>query len=248
MTDQTSVTGTAVTEIATLAQRAAAVQRFTIAGREFADRGLARIDVDPKTPTMLEFFTLAGFAAFLKAENETVMVHVVSPTSVVAVSGLGGIDRHLRRALAQASCRPDLKGFRFNQYEPLTDLSIALQTCFVPGEGQVRDLQQFCAAVRATQEIGVDDDGVSQTVQARRGVAAVQEARVNNPWLLAPWRTFAEVPQPASPFVLRFVKEEGELPEAGLFETGDSYWQVRAVRAIADVLQTLLGPDWKVLG
>src|SRR5205814_1621542 len=134
-----------------------------------------------------------------------------------------------------------LHGFAFNQFVSMETLAIALQTCFQPTRGAIDELRKFCAAVRSAQSIGVADDGVSQTVEAKRGIAAVQTTPVVNPWGLAPWRTFAELAQPESPFVLRF--REGDEPMAGLYETGDARWQVEAVQEIARTLRVLLGQD-----
>lgn len=246
---ETSVTATAVKEIAELAQRAAAVQTQVEGEYTFTDRPLHRLDQDPESPPLLEFYTLAGFAAYLQAETggERPLVHVVSPVRVDAVSKLLGQDRHLRRRPASAVCKSAaMHGFAFNQFTSLDGLAIALQTCFEQARGTVDELRRFCASVRSSRTLGIADDGVSQTVEAKRGIAAVQTTPVSNPWLLAPWRTFAEVPQPISPFVLRF--REDDDPEAGLYETGDARWQVEAVQSIATFLRNVLGPDWTVLG
>lgn len=249
MSDQTAVTATAVNEIAALAERGAEVQRFTVGDAEFADRALVRINSDPQRPETLEFYTLAGFVKYLEAEDEDTrpLIHVVNAGRVDAVSELYGADLHLRRNPARAVCKnAAMHGFSFNNAVPIELLTIALQTCFEPGRGQIDDLRQFCASVRSTSEIGVDDDGVSQSIAAKSGIAATLPTRVNNPWRLAPWRTFSEIPQPESPYILRFIK--GEEPRAGLFETGDARWQVEAVEAIAKQLRVLLGQDWKILG
>jgi len=248
LSDQTVVTATAVKEITALAERASEVQRFTIGESEFSDRPLHRLNTDPPQPETLEFYTLQAFADYLKAEAEDSrpMVHVVTPTRVDAISALYGDSDHLRRNPARAVCKTELKGFSFNSAIGLETLTIALQTCFQPGRGQIDELRKFCASVRSTASITVADDQVSQQIEARRGIAAVQPTAVVNPWSLAPWRTFPEIEQPISPFVLRFV--EGEVPRAGLFETGDASWQVDAVKAIARALRVLLGQDWKVLG
>lgn len=247
MSDPTAVTGTAVQEIASLAERAKQVQSLTVGARTYVDRQMFDVYGREVMPDPLEFTTLDGFAAYLLAEGEPAFVHVVSPVRVVAVSPLRGTDKSQRRSLARADCRTAvLDGFSFNEYADLGSLAIALQTCFAP-TGEVAPLRKFCASVRGTQEIGVDDDGLSQSVQAKSGVAAVMPTAVSNPWMLAPWRTFAEVTQPLSPFVLRFNKEEGERPEAALFQVGDARWQVEAVKSIAVHLRGTLGPDWHVL-
>lgn len=247
MNDPTAVTGNAVREIATLAERAALVQVQRFGDYEFTDRPVQRVDVDPKGPEPREFYTLAAFATYLKAEGESdLLVHVMTPERVDAVSKLYGRDRNLRRIPARAVYRGQLQGFSFGTPVTMDALSIALQTCFEPKAGQVEALRQFCASVRSTNEVGVDDDGVSQVVAAKSGIAAVKTTPVNNPWLLAPWRTFAEVEQPTSPFILRF--KQADEPQGGLYETGDGSWRVEAVKRIAAFLRAQLGTGWTVLG
>ena len=58
------------------------------------------------------------------------------------------------------------------------------------------------------------DDGVGQTVTAKSGVTRTTKVDVKNPWMLAPFRTFPEVAQPESPFILRMDKDS----QCALFE------------------------------
>lgn len=253
MPDSSLVSGSAIAEVAQLARQGALVQRETILGRQFADRPMVRITVDPALPAAVDFATLGGFVNFVEQDfsSDKYLVHVASPTMVRLLGPLVGEDENLRAMPATATCKSaGMLGFRFDCYQPLEMLNIALQTCFAPGNGEIEELRKFCAAVRSTQETGVADDGVSQTVQARRGVAAVQTTAVKNPWLLAPYRTFSEIEQPLSPFVLRFADTDD--PEAALFQTGDLSWQVFAISDVATELRRLFAalgkPEWTVLG
>jgi hypothetical protein len=76
------------------------------------------------------------------------------------------------------------------------------------------------------------DDGVSQTVVVESGVRK-SEIELPNPVHLAPRRTFPEIEQPSSPFVLR-VKQtrEGQMPELALFEADGGLWKVAAINSI----------------
>ncbi len=244
----TTLDGAAIEAVAKLAEDAAAAQILEIGGYQFTNTEIARVDVDRQRPEPLDFFTLDGFIGYVQREPEAkqAVIQVVTPTLVKAVSILEGEDKHQRRCYAQASCKPSTAGFRFNDFGSLEGLAIALQTCFAPAQGDLDALRAFCASVRSSQSVGVDDDGVSQTVQAKKGIAAITTAAVKNPWALAPWRTFAEIPQPVSWYVLRFA--EREQPTAGLFETGDASWIPVAVRSLAGYLRNGLGPDWTVLG
>lgn len=246
---ETTLNHTAVQEVTKLAQQAGLVQRLTFGDREFTDRALHRVNTDPELVKPAEFYTLDGFADYLEAEPGAAdaIVHVVSPVRVEAFSRLTGRDKNLRNYFAAAVCRTaTMAGFSFNSPVQLEALNIALQTCFDPTQGDIAGLRKFCASVRSTREIGTDDDGVSQAVQAKAGIAAVHVTPVSNPWLLAPWRTFAEIPQPTSFYVLRFKESEGA-PIAGLYETGDASWQVEAVKRIAAHLRGRL-TGWRVLG
>lgn len=248
MTD--TLTPSSIDRIVDLAQQAQTIQKFERDGRMFADRHVHRVHTDRKVPAPLEFFTLQAFAEFLAAEPEAkgCLVHVVNATQVQAVGVLEGEDHDIRPILARAIAKVEPVGFRPNQYMPLEALNIALQTCFDPSQGDIVNLRKFCADVRSTEELGVADDGVSQAVQAKSGIAAVQRRAVQNPWELAPWFSFAEIEQPCRPFILRFQKGEG--PMAGLFETGNNRSTVEAVSRIASFLRSEIDSelDCKVLG
>jgi len=81
--------------------------------------------------------------------------------------------------------------------------------------------------------------GVSQSVTARAGLARVAEVPVTNPVTLRPYRTFAEVEQPASPFILRLKRKDGEMPQCALFEADGGKWKIEAIQNIARALRVL---------
>lgn len=59
-----------------------------------------------------------------------------------------------------------------------------------------------------------------------------------NPVYLAPYRTFREVTQPLSPFVLRMKQgREGGLPTVALFEADGGKWKLDAIAFIRDFLR-----------
>ena len=75
------------------------------------------------------------------------------------------------------------------------------------------------------------DDGFTQTVTARAGVALVEEVKVPNPVTLRPYRTFMEVEQPPSSFVLR-LRSGDKSPNVSLHEADGGQWKLEAIRAI----------------
>src|SRR5437870_4623366 len=73
-------------------------------------------------------------------------------------------------------------------------------------------------------------DGFSQTVTVKAGITRVEKAIVPNPVTLIPFRTFREVEQPSSSFILRLTG--GEKPKAALFEADGGQWKLEAIKNI----------------
>ena len=86
------------------------------------------------------------------------------------------------------------------------------------------------------------DDGVTQTVTAKAGVVLSKDVRVPNPVSLRPYRTFREVLQPASSFVLRLQGggKASTTPVGALFEADGGAWKVEAMRNISTYLRSFL--------
>ncbi|KHO31340.1 hypothetical protein OR63_10900, partial [Clostridium tetani] len=82
----------------------------------------------------------------------------------------------------------------------------------------------------------VGDDGVSQAATIKTGVASVNEVKVPNPVVLAPFRTFPEIEQPESKFIFRM--QSG--PRAALFEADGGAWRNEAMIKIKAYLEEQL--------
>lgn len=76
------------------------------------------------------------------------------------------------------------------------------------------DVLRSIGKMRYENEVKMEDDGVTQTVASKAGVALVREDQIPNPVRLAPFRTFTEIEQPISPFILRV----DDKCNVGLFE------------------------------
>jgi hypothetical protein len=117
----------------------------------------------------------------------------------------------------------------------------------VPTEWSTRILA-LAGNLKAGREVTTQDDGVSQTATVKAGVTLVDTAKVPNPVPLKPYRTFIEVNQPESSFVLRLKQgyRENELPSIALFEADGGAWRLEAIQSIAQYLRTAL-PELKIL-
>jgi hypothetical protein len=130
-------------------------------------------------------------------------------------------------------------GFPFGTWLDVEGFVIALQTHFVQTT-PLADLLKIAGNVKDETVRQLDDDGMTQSVVARQGAALVDNVAIPNPITLAPYRTFREVEQPESRFLLR-LRSGG--PTWALFESDGGAWRLRAVELVrawlAERLQSL---------
>lgn len=85
--------------------------------------------------------------------------------------------------------------------------------------------------------VSTNDNGVTQTVEARQGVALNALIEIKPRVMLRPFRTFLEVEQPESEFLLRVDPDEG----IGFFEADGGIWKLEAKKNIADYFLKNMG-------
>ena len=85
------------------------------------------------------------------------------------------------------------------------------------------------------------DNGVSQEVEARTGVSLKQLVQVKPRVQLRPYRTFLEVEQPESEFILR-LDNDGNV---GLFEADGGMWKMQAKASIVAYFEEKLAEEVK---
>lgn len=200
--------------------------------------------VDEPELAILQVHTLAALCDLLELESDTynpaeVLVHVKEPT-VVAV-----LARRLTRfghrhvhALAVAEERSTME---IGEWLPQDEFVLGVQVSFVQ-DLMTAAVLRVVGNVRDEMVTTAEDDGFTQRVKARAGVALVEDVELPNPVHLRPFRTFPEVEQPASGFVLRARRVEGKLPEFKLQPVDSRWWKVNAVATIREYLTPRLSP------
>lgn len=173
------------------------------------------------------------------------VVHVVSPSSVHVLGPLSERAR-VRETYVTASASDLAEGF-LGKFMPLEDFVIGLQIRFADADERKRVLALLSNVKHETVKTALDD-GVTQVVQARAGVALISDVAVPNPVLLCAYRTFRDVVQPSSLFVLRVQSgKSGGLPEAGLFEADGGAWRLSAIARVREWLASALPASVAVL-
>lgn len=202
-------------------------------------------------PAPLGVGTLTSLVDYLLANRDALvaketLVHIDGPGQVSVLSRLQGrFQQRFRYLTATAPSR--MGSFRFGEFCELESLLIALQSVF-DRSGDRAAVLQLLGTVRDEAIKTNQDDGVSQTVTAKAGLAVVSSVPVPNPVALSPFRTFLEIEQPVSPFVFRMRKKDGVGITAALFEADGGAWQSAAIASIRAFLVSKLPPDFAILG
>ncbi|MBU9711086.1 hypothetical protein [Evansella tamaricis] len=204
----------------------------SINGQSYADKKLY-LNENP-TSNAIRINSLSGLVEYIQSEydsNWRLMVHVVSPTEVVCFDALNEDKKRNEYIVANAM----LPSFSFDRFYDTEDFNIKLQSCFVKNED--RDVMlQVVGNIKEEMVKTVGDDGVSQAVTAKTGVASVGNVKVPNPVVLKPYRTFVEVNQPESDFIFRM--QNG--PRCALFEADGGAWKLNAMKNIKEYLEVNL--------
>ncbi|HGS8878331.1 TPA: hypothetical protein ACMWLU_001680 [Clostridioides difficile] len=181
----------------------------------------------------LEIATLTGLIDYIKSgidhsESELLLIQVLTPERVLLKSAL----RKNRDRETYIKCIALLPEKRFDRPLNLDTFNVMLQSAFIKNND--RDtLLKIAGNIQESTVKNVGDDGVSQSVTIKTGVASVSEAIVPNRVKLIPYRTFQEVEQPESEFIFRMSTG----PAAGLYEADGGAWKNQAMLNIKAYLQ-----------
>ena len=198
----------------------------------FSDFQLRRIEDRLVDTTKLS--SLSGLVTMMKQEmnnyDNPLFVRVVSPEQVDV---LGTVRCDMQRERPYVTYAKFIS-FDFNDYISIEDMIICLKSRFAPTED--RDyLVQLLGNITDQQSVQTKDDGITQSATVKSGIQLVGEQRIKPIVTLKPYRTFLEVEQPESDFLIRL--KDGR---AALFEADGGAWKCEAVKNIADKLRELL--------
>lgn len=207
-------------------------------GTEYYDANKFRmVQLEPKRyPKPLYLNTLDSLVDYLKSglndlTNQKLMVVVESPIEVTVMTE--DDDVAVRSTLVRVeSLNPAI---HFGSYEAATEFNVILQSKFINSDDREVVLD-FASALKVENGAEIIDDGISQTTTIKNGVASLAKATAPNPVTLRPYRTFAEVEQPASQFIFRINRDA----EMALFEADGGKWRLEAIKNIASYLKEKL--------
>lgn len=210
------------------------VKTYEINGETFAERELVRVLPRKCSAKMLQVNSLDALVEMIKNEITIMPRHLfVDVDTARHVRVFSSLDEDREREyLYEAVC--DVPGFT-EGYRGYETAIVELRSRFLPSDG-VDYLLTLLSRVNKEQGVTTMDNGVTQTVEARSGVSLKEMVAVKPRVTLAPYRTFLEVQQPFSEFLLR-LDEDGNV---GLFEADGGMWKMDAKKLIAQYLTKAL--------
>lgn len=199
-----------------------------IDGLQYSNKNLHLIR--PPSAARLEVNSLSAIIDYCENEMEEGR-HILHIGSEAEVSLLGALDHPYRQRELFVQAVAITGGFRFETFLSVDKFIIAMQAQFVQDETTAAILK-LVGNMTKVSEVGTRDDGMTQRVEAKTGLAKVGEVSVPNPVRLAPYRTFIEVEQPYSNFVLRLDSNH----QCALFEADGGAWRLQAMKKVKEFL------------
>lgn len=200
---------------------------YEIDGKTFSDNKLEQITGLHHYPATVHVESLDAIVKLVRTEftgdnadenRLPVYIHIEGPTGVEVFTRLDALA--LRSTPYEAVCR-DVnfkEGWRDQQ-----SAIIELRSRFIPTVDSAY-LLDLISRINNEEGVQSNDNGVSQTVTAKKGVSLMTTEQVKPRIKLQPFRTFREVEQPESEFILR-LDDSGRI---GLFEADGGIWKIEA--------------------
>lgn len=214
-------------------------QTYLINGETYSDNRLEQITGIHHYPATLHVESLDAIVKLIRAEytgkdpekfRPPLFVRVEHPTGVEVFTRMD--DLACRSTLYEAVCRDvNFKDGWRGQQEAI----IELRSRFIPSEDS-KYLLGLISRINNDEGVQSTDNGVSQTVTAKKGVSLMSTEQVKARISLRPFRTFREVEQPESEFILRL----DDNARVGLFEADGGVWKIEAKESIASYLRAEL--------
>lgn len=125
-------------------------------------------------------------------------------------------------------CEADTPNITMDRFMPYEKAIIEIRSLYIPNV-DTQYMLQLLSSVSSESKVTSSDNGVTQKVEAKAGIALNTMVEVKPRVSLKPFRTFIEVEQPESEFLLR-ISDKGEI---GLFLADGGVWKLEATRNVA---------------
>lgn len=209
-------------------ERMAAPTTVEIEGSVYSNQELAFIQDKKPMPKCIELTGLDSVCKMVRNEADHVGLQIfIQVKDYRNVSVFTSLDSDEDRLYLYkcAADTPVVTTDRFMDYEKAV---IELRSLYIPNDG-TDYLLQLLSSISNESKVVSSDNGVTQRIEATNGIALSSMVTVKPRVTLQPFRTFIEVAQPASEFLLR-INERGEI---GFYQADGGVWKLEATRNVA---------------
>lgn len=212
-----------------------------IDGRTYTDKRIIPVE-RPRVKT-LELTTLNSLVKLIQEESvDYIAPLIVQVSSYDTVEVFAGIQAADRKRENPYRCKAETIRIQFDQKLDYESMMIALKSKFVQ-TSELLELVKLLGSITEQNSAQVSDDGFSQNVVVRKGIALKGNKTINPIVKLKPYRTFAEIDQPESEFLLRL----SDGANVALYEADGGAWKLEARKRIADYLREALSGQEDIL-
>ena len=209
-------------------ERMAAPTTVEIDGSVYSNQELVFIQDKKPMPKCIELTGLDSVCKMVRNEADHVGLQIfIQVKDYRNVSVFTSLDSDEDRLYLYkcAADTPVVTTDRFMDYEKAV---IELRSLYIPNDG-TDYLLQLLSSISNESRVTSSDNGVTQRIEATNGIALSSMVTVKPRVTLQPFRTFIEVAQPASEFLLR-INERGEI---GFYQADGGVWKLEATRNVA---------------
>lgn len=208
---------------------------FVIEGKTFASERLVEVNPVKDIPRSIDVNGLDSICKLVRNEVGKVarklFIQCESYRDVNVFSTYG--DDFERYYLY--TCKADTPAVTMGRYMSYENAVIEIRSLYMPND-DTKYLLQLLSSISNESKVTSTDNGVTQKVEAKSGIALSSMVEVKPRVSLKPFRTFLEVEQPESEFLLR-ISQDGNI---GMFPADGGVWKLEATRNIAAYFETEL--------
>jgi len=220
--------------------------KIDVDGKTFArdkNGSFQRVLHEPGAET-ITIHTLTGLVDFVRANVDKLdlkkhLAVVKSPTEVFLMSALSG-ERRKRDEIIHVLVDEKMRTYDFGRYQQVEEFIISLTSLFEESPDREKVIK-FVSRVHGGTGFTLADDGVAQVAEVTKGVSGALTDKETAPKIvnLKPYRTFRDIDQPESCFLLRLklIDEENKIVGACLFEADGGRWRNTAIKGIQEFLE-----------
>ena len=209
-------------------ERMSAPTFHEVDGSVFCNQEMVHIMDKKPMPRCIDLTGLDSICKMVRNEAEHVglqiFIQVKDYKSVTVFTELDADEDRLYLYKCSADTPEVTMGY-FMDYEKAI---IELRSLYIPNTG-TQYLLQLLGSISNESKVTTSDNGVTQKVEAKSGIALSSMVEIEPRVTLQPFRTFVEVAQPESDFLLR-INDRGQI---GMFPADGGVWKLEATRNVA---------------